>query len=187
MSTVLKACADCGELSTSTRCDEHADHRRDHRRDLTTHEWRKLARRAKQQQTFCLLCGATRDLTADHSPRAWARLAASLPLRLADVAVLCRTCNTQAGSSQPGSPRYDTWHLLDGDPRATRPDPTLTPRGGDPKNLPPQPSTRRSLPLKAPLAASEGLGVVRVQGETPKARRTPVEGRRAPLLGEVLP
>lgn len=151
MSALYKPCLDCGQLSTGSRCPEHAttDARAQHRRDLTSHEWRKLAARAKTAQPFCLVCGTPNNLTVDHSPRAWARLAASLPLRLADVAVLCRTCNTQAGSSQPGSPRYDTWHLLDGDPRATRPDPTLTPRGGDPNNLHPQPSTRRSLGLTA--------------------------------------
>lgn len=62
--------------------------------------WRKLSRRARQLQPFCSHCGSTDDLTADHSPEAWRRHAAGLPIRLRDVDVLCRRCNTDAGPAR---------------------------------------------------------------------------------------
>lgn len=100
MSTVLKACADCGELSTSTRCPEHTDAKASaHRRGYDA-AWRRLSERARKLSPLCEDCGTTTDLTVDHSPEAWARKARGLPIRLQDVAVLCRSCNSRKGAAR---------------------------------------------------------------------------------------
>jgi len=138
MSGLLKACPACGEPSEQTYCPAHrtrpTDTRTSHRPDTTRAAWRRLSRRARRLQPWCLLCGTTERLEADHSPRAWARATAHLPIRLADINVLCGPCNTHAGSSQPGSARYHMWCQTDGDLHATTPDPTLT--RGDGVNRP---------------------------------------------------
>ena len=76
--------------------------------------WQRLSARARRLQPFCSDCGATDDLTADHSPEAWERVAAGLPVRLADVDVVCRGCNSRRGRARPwgdGVPAgaYDPW------------------------------------------------------------------------------
>jgi hypothetical protein len=53
-----------------------------------------------RQFDFCGGCGATNDLTCDHSPEAWARQAEGKVIRLRDVRVLCGPCNVAAGSSR---------------------------------------------------------------------------------------
>lgn len=59
-------------------------------------------------QPFCLDCGATDDLQADHTPEAWARKAAGKAIRLQDIAVVCGRCNRDRGQARgiaPGQPR----------------------------------------------------------------------------------
>lgn len=139
MSDLLKPCVTCGEVSEKSRCEEHRpkDTRVDRRRDTGSATWINLSKRARKIQPFCQLCGATEDLQADHSPRAWAREAARKALRLCDVTVLCGGCNSNAGSSMPDSERYKTWAAIDGDINATTTDTTLTPWGmGDPSSHP---------------------------------------------------
>lgn len=140
----LSPCLNCGEPTTGPRCPEHTtDNRRDHRADTKTYRWTQLSQRARRLQPFCLLCGTTKQLQADHSPRAWARMAARLPLRLHDITVLCGPCNSRAGSSKPGSDRYTHWQAADGDLRACDPDTTLnSPRGGDPSQSPSRPASK---------------------------------------------
>lgn len=123
----LKACATCGELTTSTYCEDHTRRdTRNARRDTGTAAWINLSRRARRLQPFCALCGTTESLAADHSPRAWARTNRRLTIRLCDITVLCTLCNNQAGSSQPGSDRYTNWQHNDGNITSTEPDQTLT-------------------------------------------------------------
>ena len=62
--------------------------------------WVRLSRRARRLQPFCSDCGREDDLTADHSPRAWARRDAGLPVRLEDVDVVCRVCNADRGPAR---------------------------------------------------------------------------------------
>lgn len=128
MSNLLKCCPECGQLSETTYCAAHTkkpqDTRTNHRPDTKKASWTKLSKQARKQQPFCTKCGTTQNLQADHSPRAWARYRQHLPLRLTDITVLCGKCNSQAGSSQPGSQRYSQWQQEDGDIKATRPDNT---------------------------------------------------------------
>ncbi|MEL4358386.1 MULTISPECIES: hypothetical protein [unclassified Luteococcus] len=124
MATTLKACAECGEVSETSRCPEHQvrDTRRAHRTDTTKHWWIQLSRRARRAQPFCTMCGSRERLTLDHSPRAWLRIGMNLPVRLVDVTVLCNDCNNEIGSSKAGSKRFVEWLKTDGDPHATTPD-----------------------------------------------------------------
>ena len=125
-----KPCIACGAPTTGSRCSGCAlPDRPSHRTDTTKTAWKNLSRRARRAQPFCLLCGSPDRLQADHHPRAWARLAAGLPLRLCDVSVLCQGCNLDAGSSKPGSARFEKWQRTDGALRARTPDGTLETRG----------------------------------------------------------
>lgn len=66
--------------------------------------WRRLSERARKAQPWCLDCGSPYDLTADHSPEAWTRHELGLPLRLVDVDVVCRRCNSERGPARgPGT------------------------------------------------------------------------------------
>ena len=62
--------------------------------------WVRLSRRARRLQPFCSDCGRTEDLTTDHSPTAWARHDAGLPIRLEDVDVVCVVCNSDRGPAR---------------------------------------------------------------------------------------
>lgn len=101
----LRPCIECGEPCETGRCQ---DHQRVREHDIPTTArgydttWRKLSERARRLQPFCEDCGATTDLTTDHSPEAWKRKLAGKPIRLKDVAVLCRSCNSKRGRARPG-------------------------------------------------------------------------------------
>lgn len=145
---ITKSCATCGTPSNHTYCPDHRPRdTRNTRTDTGAAAWIKLSRRARTLQPFCTLCGRPDDLAADHSPRAWARTTAHLPIRLCDLTVLCRTCNNRAGTSKPGGMRYALWQALDGDLRATTPDRTL---GGRGKPRPPRPSGKAKFPSHTP-------------------------------------
>lgn len=62
--------------------------------------WTRLSRRARALQPFCSDCGATDDLTADHSTTAWERRAAGKAIRLRDIDVVCRRCNGERGAAR---------------------------------------------------------------------------------------
>jgi hypothetical protein len=62
--------------------------------------WRQLSKRARRAQSFCADCGSLEDLQADHSPEAWARKAAGLPIRLQDIDVVCSECNRRRGAAR---------------------------------------------------------------------------------------
>ena len=110
---VLVPCLTCGEPSEEPRCAEHraskTRERQGYRERGYTGQFDRLSRRARRLQPFCMDCGTTTNLTTDHLPSAWARQAEGLPIRLRDVEVCCRDCNTRRGSSRPGSRRYDEW------------------------------------------------------------------------------
>ncbi|GAA1663691.1 hypothetical protein GCM10010977_02490 [Citricoccus zhacaiensis] len=99
-----KRCTDCA-----------AGHRRSHevrkpgrsaRASGYDARWDALSRRARRIQDWCTDCGRPDMLQADHLPSAWHRHERGLPLRLQDVDVVCAACNTDRGSSRPGSERY---------------------------------------------------------------------------------
>lgn len=68
--------------------------------------WQRLSRKARQLQPFCSDCGATEDLTGDHTPEAWARYEAGKVLRLKDIDVVCRTCNGERGKARGEENNY---------------------------------------------------------------------------------
>lgn len=102
--TILQPCLDCGELSDRNRCESHrpvhAPKRPSNARGYDWN-WQQLSRRARRIQPWCSTCGATEDLTGDHSPEAWERKEKGLPIRLEDIDVLCRPCNSAKGSARP--------------------------------------------------------------------------------------
>lgn len=109
----MRPCVRCGQPSTDTRCPEHVQTptvRRGSSPRARGYDaaWDRLSRRARRLQPWCLDCGATEGLTADHLPTAWDRKDRGLPLRLADVAVVCGSCNVIRGSSRPGTRRAST-------------------------------------------------------------------------------
>ncbi len=53
-------------------------------------KWRRLSKRARQLQPWCSDCHSTEDLTADHLR--WPALS------LADIDVVCRSCNSKRGA-----------------------------------------------------------------------------------------
>ena len=121
-----KTCSECGspyeaDDSGSSLCLECLPtQRRDSNRDrldrlnTTTTElgygyrWQQLSKRARQQQDFCSDCGSPHDLTADHTTTAWRRYEAGLPIRLEDIDVVCRRCNTERGPAR-GPDASDEW------------------------------------------------------------------------------
>lgn len=62
--------------------------------------WNRLSRRARALQPFCSDCGSPEDLTADHTTRAWKRRAAGKTIRLKDIDVVCRACNSERGAAR---------------------------------------------------------------------------------------
>lgn len=110
-----RPCLTCGELSPNSYCDDHA-YRRDNskRRPYTAHQmgygyrWQQLSKQARQKQPFCLDCGSTYRLTADHTDRAWQRVIERKPIRLQDIDVVCEQCNIKRGKKRPDAlnPRH---------------------------------------------------------------------------------
>jgi 5-methylcytosine-specific restriction enzyme A len=92
-----RPCIDCGEVAETTRCpgcSPNVDLARRPRRGTRTEQgydnrWLRLSKRARRLQPFCSDCGAVDDLTADHL--VWPATS------LADVDVVCRSCNSKRG------------------------------------------------------------------------------------------
>lgn len=98
-------CIACGEVAPGTRCEEcqtEREARTTERKGSATargydSRWQRLSARARRLQPFCLDCGSAEDLTADHL--VW-------PARtLADVEVVCRSCNSRRGATRGGRAR----------------------------------------------------------------------------------
>lgn len=49
---------------------------------------------------MCEDCGSPYDLTTDHSAEAWRRRELGKVIRLRDVAVVCRRCNSERGAAR---------------------------------------------------------------------------------------
>lgn len=106
---MLRPCPTCGDLVEGRYCDQCRPRRQTKRTDTASASWKRLARQAKRLQPFCEVCGSTTDLQLDHTPAAWHAIAQGKPVTLRETRVLCRLHNVRAGSSQPGSPRYEHW------------------------------------------------------------------------------
>lgn len=98
----MTSCLECGEPSNGPRCPEHRPPSvsRPSRAAGYDAAWDRLSRRARKLQPFCSDCGATDDLTCDHSPEAWDRKSRGLAIRLQDVDVCCRSCNSRRGRAR---------------------------------------------------------------------------------------
>lgn len=62
--------------------------------------WNRLSKRARKLQPFCSDCGTMDDLTADHTEEAWKRGKAGKLIRLQDIDVVCRSCNSSRGPAR---------------------------------------------------------------------------------------
>lgn len=106
-------CPDCGQVfdrdDTQAECPECKPRRtsrpnHDWRGSSTARgydqKWRKLSERARRLSPQCEDCGATGQLTTDHSAEAWRRREAGLVIRLRDVAVVCARCNAERGPAR---------------------------------------------------------------------------------------
>lgn len=90
-------CKDCRPRDDGTK-DRYVRGNR-HKRGYG-YRWEQLSKRARRLQPFCTDCGSTHDLTADHTVEAWKRHDAGLPVRLKDIEVVCRSCNTDRGAAR---------------------------------------------------------------------------------------
>ena len=131
MNAILKPCLVCGEPCQTGRCADHPPkpRRRPSRAVGYDAAWDRLSRKARAIQPFCTDCGTDQNLTCDHLPEAWARKARGLSLRLADVDVVCATCNKRRGSSRPGTPRGEGAQPNDNGDRAGGSETITHPRG----------------------------------------------------------
>lgn len=149
MTQLLKPCTNCGDLTPTPWCatckppkaEPYPKRPRQLGYDST---WDKLSVRARRIQPWCSDCGATDDLTCDHSEQAWQRKADGLPIRLEDVDVVCRSCNAKRGRARP------------------TPIPNATTQGGSPNPKPNGPSPLAQVPLsEGSSMASKGPGAGR--------------------------
>jgi len=63
-------------------------------------QWTRLSKRARRLQPFCTDCGSEHDLTADHTVEAWKRKEQGKTIRLQDIDVVCRVCNSERGQAR---------------------------------------------------------------------------------------
>lgn len=113
---VMRPCLECGEPTANSRCDtcEQTHKRPSDAKSRPSQSvgydstWAALSKRARRLQPWCSTCGATEDLTCDHTPTAWQRKAQGKAIRLRDVDVLCRACNSRKGAARQA--RGDTPH-----------------------------------------------------------------------------
>lgn len=111
VTTLPSVCPDCGKVFTRERaaaaCLECAPlHDIGDTRTKTRQQrgydaaWDRLSKRARRLQPFCSDCGTPEDLTADHTVTAWQRREQGLRIRLRDIDVVCRSCNSARGDAR---------------------------------------------------------------------------------------
>ncbi len=93
MTTVLRACIDCGRASTGARCRTCTAARKRVRNSNAA-----TARAVVQSSPVCTYCGSTRDLTSDHV-RALARGGSNAGRQVTS----CRPCNSSRGGRLAGN------------------------------------------------------------------------------------
>ena len=169
MSALLKPCAGCGDLAATAWCETCKPPKREpypkRPRQLGYDTaWDKLSKRARKLQPWCTDCGATDDLTCDHSEQAWQRKADGLPIRLDDVDVVCRSCNGKRGRARPTTASTPTTPggTLDAQPPGTAPL-AQVPLSEDPSDRLPAPSGRShgsTAPVKGPRSGARAVRVL---------------------------
>ena len=117
ITTLRSVCAGCGTVyerqRNGSRCDDCKPPRERTARRIRSEArrgtpkargydaaWHRLSKRARRRQPFCSDCGREDHLTTDHSPEAWQRREAGLPIRLEDVDVVCVWCNAERGPAR---------------------------------------------------------------------------------------
>lgn len=111
MTRLQSVCPDCGSVfervSSSAYCSDckPLDDSWALRTGTTTERgynerWNRLSRKARKLQPFCSDCGREDNLTADHSTTAWQRYDAGKTIRLKDIDVVCRDCNSSRGAAR---------------------------------------------------------------------------------------
>lgn len=110
----LKPCIMCGEPSNKSRCPQHRpkDRKPPRQQRGYDNQWEQLSKRARRLQPFCHDCGRVENLQADHTPEAWARKTAGLPIRLQDIDVVCGDCNIRRGAARGDTPNHTRPHPL---------------------------------------------------------------------------
>lgn len=100
----MRLCVECGAAAEGSRCTEHRlkDSRPKPAAANAAYDyaWKRLSRRARALQPFCVDCGTTTDLQTDHTPEAWQRKERGLAIRLEDVDVVCGACNRARGAAR---------------------------------------------------------------------------------------
>lgn len=99
----LRPCLACGEPTPDTRCAEHQPPRPPKPSARTrgySAAWDRLSKQARKLQPFCLDCGSTEDLQADHTPQAWAAKAEGKRIKLSMIDVVCGDCNRARGAAR---------------------------------------------------------------------------------------
>lgn len=104
--TVPKPCIECGEVTPSTTrcndCEAARNARRDVRRGTAAQRgydraWDRLSAQARALQPFCSTPGCSFPITPTHPLTAHHLVWPAL--KLADVQVLCLTCNNRRGKT----------------------------------------------------------------------------------------
>lgn len=102
----MKLCPTCRRVTDTSPCREckRAANRRRGAPSTRGYgpEWAALSRRARRLQPWCAACGATDDLTVDHLVPL-AQTGTAVRPTLADVQVLCRSCNSSKGAGSRGA------------------------------------------------------------------------------------
>lgn len=146
---MMKPCEVCDTLTENPRCDLHRPKPKPKPKRKQAgydSQWKRISKQARKEQPFCLWCGATTDLQADHTPEAWERRERGLAIRLQDLRVLCGPCNRAAGQARPGEGQRTSEERPE--PVQPRSQPTgrlLTPPGLRSKGLTSIPCLRQSL------------------------------------------
>ena len=147
----MKPCEVCDELSEKPLCPEHQPAPKPRPKNKAKQaaydsQWNRISKQARKEQPFCLWCGATNDLQADHTPQAWERRERGLAIRLQDVKVLCGPCNRAAGQARPGPGQRTSEERPQPAPIRTHPTGRLlNPRGMGSPDLSLSPWIRQSL------------------------------------------
>jgi hypothetical protein len=103
----LRPCLSCGSLCSGSRCEECQPVQLSSTRRGYGSSWAKLSKRCRSLAPFCAEpgCGSTENLTLDHTPAAWAKVAAGKTLTMQDaynglLVVRCQACNNRAGPAR---------------------------------------------------------------------------------------
>ena len=100
MALLPRPCAQCGTVVRNSHLCIQCKRKREALRPSRTargydYKWQELSKLARRLQPFCRLCRSPYDLTADHI----IPLASGGLNTLANVQVLCRSCNSSKGKN----------------------------------------------------------------------------------------